>query len=438
MGDFDRAAVDACDRIAALDPRSGGRVVAAVMVRNEQDIIERFVRHALGLVDAILVVDHASADATRAILQQLVAEGLPLAVIADGALGYHQSDRMTRLAKIAASRLKAHPFVPLDADEFLIPTKGADLRALLRELPRDDVRVSIWRSYVPVQEDDADEPDVLKRITHRRVREAAPMPKAILGGDVAARLDSRIEIGAHAVVLGADRTITEPNDDRFVLAHFPVRSGPQIVAKVALIKLTLQLSNERPPHAGVHYRWLESIVPLSPTMSRQALQRAALFYGCPSEVEDVELIRDPAPTASDSLRYLADQPANYLAGLESFARALIERLAGEGLPEAEATVVESLVLYENQRLRTALDLIQSELAASDKRADALFLDQRVAEIVARLRSTPEPQRIEEVAELERQAARATELEQRLSSLLQSRSWRLTAPLRQAMTLLRGR
>ena len=47
------------------------------MVRNEEDIVEAFVRHNLTILDGMLVVDHNSTDRTPAILTALCAERLP-------------------------------------------------------------------------------------------------------------------------------------------------------------------------------------------------------------------------------------------------------------------------------------------------------------------------------------------------------------------------
>jgi hypothetical protein len=58
-------------------------IIATAMVRDEADIVERFVRHALCWADSLLIVDHASCDNTSIILRKLVEEGLPLCVIRD-------------------------------------------------------------------------------------------------------------------------------------------------------------------------------------------------------------------------------------------------------------------------------------------------------------------------------------------------------------------
>lgn len=54
------------------------KVVIITMVRNEEDIIESFIRHCNLFADDILVIDHDSIDSTSEILYKLREEGLPL------------------------------------------------------------------------------------------------------------------------------------------------------------------------------------------------------------------------------------------------------------------------------------------------------------------------------------------------------------------------
>ena len=49
------------------------RLVAVGTVRNEEDIIESFVRHTLHFVDELRLIDHLSTDRTPAILAALLA-----------------------------------------------------------------------------------------------------------------------------------------------------------------------------------------------------------------------------------------------------------------------------------------------------------------------------------------------------------------------------
>ena len=107
------------------------RIVAISMVKNEMDVIESFVRHTLGFADLLIVADHKSTDQTREILEKLRDEGLPLIIEDVRTAIYEQADVMTHLLWEAADVQKADLVVPLDADEFLVPTGGASCRAVL-------------------------------------------------------------------------------------------------------------------------------------------------------------------------------------------------------------------------------------------------------------------------------------------------------------------
>ena len=175
---FDLAVSEACGRLSARHAFHGAPSIGISMVRNEQDVVERFVRHALGSLDALIVIEHGSIDATPEILAALREEGLPIEIVADKALGLHQADRLTRVARAAAALLDAHPIVPIDADEFIVATGGEDLASLLKAVDRGDVRVTRWRAYVPTSSDPADEPDLLKRPRRQRRSNRRRMPCA--------------------------------------------------------------------------------------------------------------------------------------------------------------------------------------------------------------------------------------------------------------------
>jgi glycosyltransferase involved in cell wall biosynthesis len=182
------------------------RIFAVAQVRNESDIIERFVRHALSWADAILVVDHASSDGTGTILRHLRDEGLSVGLLNDNALGKHHADRQTQLARAVARIERAHVIVPLDADEFLVDEVRNNPRRALLSVPREAIRCATWKSYVPIPSDQSSELDVLKRITHRRRHEADPIPKVIIGVDVASQDSFRLSHGSHSVITAADLT----------------------------------------------------------------------------------------------------------------------------------------------------------------------------------------------------------------------------------------
>jgi hypothetical protein len=95
------------------------RLVAISTVKNEQDIVEAFVRHTTTACDAHLILDHESTDDTRGILEALEREGLALRVVGDSDPTSGQSARLTRLMRLAVAEEGADWVIPLDADEFI-------------------------------------------------------------------------------------------------------------------------------------------------------------------------------------------------------------------------------------------------------------------------------------------------------------------------------
>ena len=70
-----------------------------MMVRNEADIIEASVRHNLGCVDRLVVIDHGSFDGTSEILRQLAAESDALQITADPSVAFQQGIIITDVAR---------------------------------------------------------------------------------------------------------------------------------------------------------------------------------------------------------------------------------------------------------------------------------------------------------------------------------------------------
>ncbi|MGN6846947.1 glycosyltransferase family 2 protein, partial [Neisseria sp. P0021.S005] len=97
----------------------GKKLISISMVRNENDVIESFVRHNLELMDEMHIIDHGSSDGTREILIQLKEEGLPVFIYQYQALKYNQEQLVNLLMKQLVAKDEAIDFVfPLDADEF--------------------------------------------------------------------------------------------------------------------------------------------------------------------------------------------------------------------------------------------------------------------------------------------------------------------------------
>jgi len=226
-------------------------VVAIACARDEIDIIEPFVRHTLALAARLVVLDNGSTDGTRDVLASLANEGLPLDVIDDPSPGKYLSQRLTALMHHQAiEKYHAEWVLPLDADEFL-EAKAIDL--LAEASAQVEPLLLQWRSYVPTADDDPAEPNAVARIRHHVADEDDGLWKVVVPRAVAADPRTVIVQGSHGVEIG--RTAVPSRREYGVrLAHYPVRSASQFVAKTVVGHLQNEVMPFRGSGCGWHHR----------------------------------------------------------------------------------------------------------------------------------------------------------------------------------------
>lgn len=205
------------------------RSVAIGMVRNEQDIIEPFLRHNAQFVDLMILLDNRSADRTREIAMS-VARELGNIVVSDlPDRGYNQSRTMTRMLREVQSAVFADFVLFLDADEFISAPDRAALEASLDRLEPGTLGLMPWRTYLPAPE--GTEGDPMQSIQYRRSEEAPQFYKAVLrlGGSVMP--DLLVQQGSHSVVNGRAEQLPATVLSDLPLWHVPLRSSDQLRTK---------------------------------------------------------------------------------------------------------------------------------------------------------------------------------------------------------------
>jgi hypothetical protein len=245
------------------------KLVGITCAGNEADIVEAFVRHSATLLDHLIILEHNTLDGTREILNQLVAEGLPITVEHSSERRFLQSAFTNKLLRVALATQGADWVFPLDCDEFLVVPTREDLDAALIRIGDAHGRLK-WINYVPSQGDDPTESNPLRRIRHH-YDYPTPSPvdnpwvwkiavNARFLGDY--YLD-RYELcqGNHFLSFpGQQRPIDAsmlPLDE-VALAHFPVRSAEQLGIKTALGILNRLGSRESSGHYGRNWQEITS------------------------------------------------------------------------------------------------------------------------------------------------------------------------------------
>lgn len=259
------------------------KVVSISWLRNEEDILESFVRHHAAQLDEMIIVDNASTDSTPSILTRLQQEGCTLRVIRDESSVHRQGEILTHIMHTYAD--PAAWILPLDADEFLC----GDLSA---NLPYDRVSLLPWKTYVPHATDDLAKQCYVCRIQHRKVVEHPQFHKILI--PPALRAGNRISMGSHFLRNAEGEEIPGQHVQNLHLAHFPVRSAEQIYRKVHEGWQRHSANPAKRPGQNFHWeRWTLEL-PAPQEIDSALLTHIALHYTLPhGEMADTQLIKDP-------------------------------------------------------------------------------------------------------------------------------------------------
>ncbi|HTW26346.1 MAG TPA: glycosyltransferase family 2 protein [Acetobacteraceae bacterium] len=296
------------------------KLVAVSRVRDEEELIEPFLRHHAALVHTHVLLDNGSSDRTVPIMQALRAEGLDVHVYRNAAVAFAETLFNTLLARIAARSHGADWVLFLDADEFLdVRGAGGDLAGHLAQCPASVTCLRVPSIDYLGRGPEPQAVNVLRRLTRRR-----PAPggstKVFLRGALAARDGVEVDAGNHAIIVDgvADHGTLQ---DALRLAHFPDRDPHQMASKAILgrLKVLAAGAGEVQRQRNVHY-----VGPF------EAMQRRPLGWLAHAAAElrrrdgAAELVDDPLPYLGTPLTLTrpADPAARAIALLARYAEAL--------------------------------------------------------------------------------------------------------------------
>jgi glycosyltransferase involved in cell wall biosynthesis len=200
------------------------RLVSATRILNEDDIVEAFVRHNATHLDHMLFLDNGSTDQTLEILKALKAEGFPITVFQNLAVSFDEIATNSWAYQIASQPLAAAWVVFLDADEFI--AAPSPLREFLPG-KASAARVDLV-NYGQTAEDNPNEPIVPRRLRGRDPR-PTNVEKLILRGGLGEKIT--VAAGNHGA-FNAGVKIPASHLSEVTLAHYPRRSGAQIIQKM--------------------------------------------------------------------------------------------------------------------------------------------------------------------------------------------------------------
>lgn len=280
------------------------RIASLTFLRNEADIVETFVRYHAGMLDRMFFVLHHSNDGTADILDVLRAEGMPLVIRREEDSAYVQSRVITALLHEAAA--EAMWILPLDADEFLAARGENDPRRAIAGLPEGIVTLLPWKTYVPTPQDDRSEPNILRRLVHRRSAEHPQYCKILVPAALARRNPCIVPMGSHALIEKATgRNCPAASSLRLFLAHYPVRTEEQLKRKVIQGWQSHSALPATTPEQNFHWRQLHARCSSGAPLLPEELQSIATLYAVPEEARPHAprtLQYEPLPCADFTLR----------------------------------------------------------------------------------------------------------------------------------------
>jgi SAM-dependent methyltransferase len=343
------------------------------MVKNEADVIEAFVRHNLGFMNALAIVDNDSIDGTREILVQLQQEGLPIILFDDPVVAHFHAEIMTAVYRKVVPTFKPRFVFLLDADEFIVASSREALYAQLRAMRPGTQAQYCWRTYIPAPtgpEGDASDP--LRTITHRKVVEHHPWGKAVIVTKLKIDMKLKIQQGNHDVRY-AGRSLRRIKLRDVAIAHFPVRSVDQITGKALAGWIANLERNRHRLYLGyaTHWKALYERIIRGERLTAEDLTREALRYAQFSGTEfkwPQDVVRDPVVPAYSRL---TARPTT-CTPLQNVARSIDETFDPEAGFSGRATGIEFLQ-NSNRKSRTSRDFVQP--LKTDSRADTeLYID----------------------------------------------------------------
>ena len=255
------------------------------MVKNEEDIIESFIRYNLNIMDEMIVLDNGSSDNTLNILNNLKAENLPISVIIDEDNHYNQDMKLTKLMYQAFDDYDADIVCVLDADEF-ISSDNQNPREILQNIDLNKYYLIKWQTYVPTEEDDPNVDFIPLRINHIRDEMFDRFYKVIVPKGIIKNRNIALEMGSHDLV-NVDLTPDKSLDLK--IAHFPLRSKEQTMSKILVGWPNMYFKNRRNNKYGTHWKLFFDKIKENGSISDEDLMLFSKNYALANFEKDMEI-----------------------------------------------------------------------------------------------------------------------------------------------------
>ena len=348
------------------------KLTAAIMVKNEVDVIRDCCGHLSALFDNIIIIDHLSTDGTKQYLEELARFQKKFHVFYFVEPGYYQSQLMTWVARNIPECSDANWVFLLDADEVLPFKTREGFESALSDYESVPIIKMPWKNLIP-KKYSADrimgryyfEPKTTS-IHHKIAYQPALLPID----------DFIIAQGNHAIYAGSIGKEL-PCKRAFNLYHIPIRSDDQLLFKVNQGTLAYKkMGGKRDKKLGTH--WFEIAERIEKSgMDEAFLNGLAFHYGESTDVENINFpYKKLLAMGADiiQLNMALDQLPNFddIASAQVTVGDVKENFSQSQLGDLSGLTETPITMNENKEI---------SFITNDNSAPYIELEQRVLESI---------------------------------------------------------
>lgn len=296
------------------------KICSISRIKNEEDIIETFIRYHLNFIDEMIIFEDNSSDDTYEILSKLKKENLPIHVFRNTKEHSEQQDVINIAFNKAINDYDADLVVTLDTDEFLVCSTGGNPREILESLDNEDKYYKVyWRTYLPNLDSDKFSLDDLKLIRDPNID--LGVLKAIIPRKMCEKYDFIISKGNHYLQCKERIPFEIPKNLR--IAHIPIRSKEQCISKETIGWLYDISSYYKPPvHSWHQNEMFQLIKETNGQLSDEDIINYVKSYSSErDEIDAIKEIERPFDTSfceNMELKYTENKTFNVVKNILDF------------------------------------------------------------------------------------------------------------------------
>ena len=270
------------------------KTVAITSVRNEEDIIESFVRFSLKIFDHLIINENFSLDSTPEILRKLVEEGLNLEFITDNRSVFPQEKRTNELLDFAMRQYQPDWVFPLDGDEFLFRRDKGKIQDAIKDLDPGIINLFGWDTYV-ITGKEKESLFIPEKFEYRR-KEEKVYYKTCISKELYNK-GARLALGSHDINFPSEIVLKKSVSTSLRIAHYPVRSAEQLMNKIIIGVLNKLANYSRNSVINYHQTRIFDVIAKDGYIQDSALKEFSLTYAGEDPVnnplENMSLLKAP-------------------------------------------------------------------------------------------------------------------------------------------------